>query len=234
MKHSTILILGTVTLLSQACQQKNEETKQAVAEVAKTEVNENPNQVVFENLDRVLSPFEDMTEFALDKNEEGINKSLEKVEAVLKEGMFEKNLTAEGMKSFSTHVDKLKELIKQKKYDQVALASSDIFESNTSNFVDANKIENQIRIEHLDYMGFKILSLLNQEKIDWQLVQQTTANVKTVWASLSPEIKDNNLKDSFEYLFEGLETAAKNKDIKIGEILASMDLSLVDVLENSI
>ena len=94
------------------------------------------------------------------------------------------------MKSFSTQVDKLKELIKQKKYDQVALASSDIFESNTSNFIDANKIENQIRIEHLDYMGFKILSLLNQEKIDWQLVQQTTANVKTVWASLSPEIKE--------------------------------------------
>ena len=188
---------------------------------------------MFENLDQILSPFEDMTEYALDKNDEGITKSLGKVEAAMNEGAFVKNLSPDSIKSLTTQIEKLKEFIKQKNYEQVALLSTDIFEYNTSNFLDTKKIENQIRIEHLDYMGFKILALLNQEKIDWKKIQETIAGVKKEWLALSPEIKDKNLKDSFEYLFEGLNTSAQNKDIKMGEILASMDLSLVDVLENS-
>lgn len=233
MKHLTILMLGTVILFSQACQQKNEETKQTTVEVVKAEVKKDPNQIVFENLDQILSPFEDMTEYALDKNDEGITKSLSKVETAMNEGAFAKNLTPESINLLTPQIEKLKEFIKLKNYEQVALASTDVFEYNASNFVDTKKIENQIRIEHLDYMGFKILALLNQEKIDWKNIQQTIASVNKEWLALSPEIKDNNLKDSFEYLFEGLNTSAQNKDIKMGEILASMDLSLVDVLENS-
>lgn len=233
MKHLTILMLGTITLFLQACQQENEEKKQITIEAVKTEVKEDPNQIVFENLDQILSPFEDMTEYALDKNVEGITKSLNKVETAMKEGAFAKNLTPESAKALASQIEKLKELIKFKNYEQVALLSTDIFEYNTSNFVDTKKIENQIRIEHLDYMGFKILALLNQENIDWQNIQQTIKDVKKEWLILSPKIKDNNLKDSFEYLFEGLNVSAKNKDIKMGGILASMDLSLVDVLENS-
>ena len=233
MKHLTILMLGATTLFTQACQQKTEETKQTTVEVAKAEVKEDPNQLVFENLDQILSPFEDMTEYALDKNDEGVAKSLSKVDAAMNEGAFAKNLNPESMKSLSLQIEKLKEFAKLKNFEQVAIASTDIFEYNTSNFVDTKKIENQIRIEHLDYMGFKVLALLNQEKIDWKNIEQTIEGVKKEWLVLSPEIKDNNLKNSFEYLFEGLETSAKNKDRKMGEILASMDLSLVDVLENS-
>lgn len=233
MKHLTILMLGATTLFTQACQQKTEETKQTTVEVAKDEVKEDPNQLVFENLDQILSPFEDMTEYALDKNDEGVAKSLSKVDAAMNEGAFAKNLNPESMKSLSLQIEKLKEFAKLKNFEQVAIASTDIFEYNTSNFVDTKKIENQIRIEHLDYMGFKVLALLNQEKIDWKNIEQTIEGVKKEWLVLSREIKDNNLKDSFEYLFEGLETSAKNKDRKMSEILASMDLSLVDVLENS-
>ncbi len=238
MKNLKILTLGTVILLSQACQQKNTDTKQAstvevVKEENKEEVNENPNQVVFENLDQILSPFEDMTEFALNKSDEGISKSLNKVETAVKEGVFAKNLTPESYKSLNSKIEQLKGYANTKNYEQVALTSTDIFEYNTSNFVDTKKIQNQIRIEHLDYMGFKVLALLNQKNVNWQAIEQTIEGVKKEWLALSPEIKDNNLKDSFEYLFEGLSTSAKNKDTKMGEILASMDLSLVDVLENS-
>ncbi len=178
MKHLTILMLGTVTLFSQACQQKTEETKQTTVEVAKAEAKEDPNQIVFENLDQILSPFEDMTEYALDKNDEGVAKSLSKVDAAMNEGAFAKNLNPESMKSLSSQIEKLKEFAKLKNFEQVAIASTDIFEYNTSNFVDTKKIENQIRIEHLDYMGFKVLALLNQEKIDWKNIEQTIEGVK--------------------------------------------------------
>ncbi|MEO8759610.1 MAG: hypothetical protein ABI388_01440 [Bacteroidia bacterium] len=234
MKHLTILMLGSVAVLfSQACQPKESKSTQPNSEIAKEIVKEDPNKVVFENLDQILSPFEDMTEFALDKNDEGVIKSLEKVEAATKDGLFEKNLTQGSVKSLIPQIEKLKEFIKQKNHEQIALASADIFEFNTSNFIDTKKIENQIRIEHLDYMGFKTLALLNQRKIDWQKIQQTVSDVQKEWLVLSSNVKDNNLKDSFNYLFEGLLNSTTKKDIKTAQILASMDLSLVDVLETN-
>ncbi len=237
MKHLTILMLGTIAFFSQACQPKESKSDQPgaeiVKEIAKEEVKEDPNKMLFENLDQILSPFEDMTEFALDKNNEGVTESLKKVEAAINEGLFAKNLSPESMKSLNPKIEKLKESIKLKDYEQIALTSTDIFEYNASNFKETEKIENQIRIEHLDYMGFKILALLNQSKVDWKSIQQTVSSVEKEWLALSIKVKDKNLKDSFDYLFERLRTSAENKDGKIGKILAAMDLSLVDVLENS-
>lgn len=46
-------------------------------------------------------------------------------------------------------------------------------------------------------------------------------------------VTDNNLKDSFNFLFKVLYLSAKNYDIKMGEILTAINFSLVDVLENS-
>ena len=238
MKTATILMLGMVSLFTLACHQEQSNTSQpkidtikTTAEVIKTEADS--NQIVFENLDQILSPFEDMVEFALDKNDEGILNSLNKVEKAVSENFFTKNLTPESIKLLSPKIEILNGFIKQKNYEQIALTATDIFEYNISNFVDTKKIENQIRIEHLDYLGFKILSMLNQEKIDWKNIQPIILGVQKEWITLSPQVKDNNLKDSFDYLFKGLQLSVQNKDTQMGEILASMDLSLVDVLENS-
>ena len=233
MKHLIILKLGIGIIFLQACQLAEPKTIKSNVEVVKIEVKEDPNKIVFQNLDQILSPFEDMTEFALDKNDGGVSESLTKVEDAIAGNIFTKNLTPESIKLLTSKIEKLKEYIKQKNNGQIALAASEIFEYNISNFIDTKKIENQIQIEHLDYMGFKILALLNQAKIDWKNIEQTIASVQKEWLILSPNVKDSNLKDSFEYLFEGLHLSAENKDIKMGKILAEMDLSLVDVLENS-
>lgn len=233
-------MLGIVSLFSLACNQEKSDSTKAVsdtlkttADVVKTKDEVDPNKIVFENLDQILSPFEDMVEFALDKNNEGVLSSIDKVNDAVKDELFIKNLTPESAKNLTPKIEKLQEYIKQKNYEQIALAATDIFEYNINNFSDTKKIENQIRIEHLDYLGFKILSLLNQEKIDWQSIQPIISGVQKEWIALTPQVKDGNLKGSFNYLFEGLELSVKNKDSKMGEILASMDLDLVDVLENS-
>lgn len=234
MKTTTILMLGMASLFFQACDQEKPESNEINKEVeVQTEVKVDSNSIVFENLDQILSPFEDMTEYALNKNDEGILKSLNKVEAASKENIFSKNLKEESIASLNSKMEILKELISKKDYEQIALASTELFEYNTSNFIDTKKIENQIHIEHLDYMGFKVLALLNQKQIDWKNIEQTISNVEKEWIALNPNVKDGNLKDSFELLFNGLHLSAQNKDAKMGEILASMDLSLVDVLENS-
>lgn len=234
MKKVTISVFALVTLAFQACHQEKTESNEITKKTEeKAEVAVDSNKVIFENLDQVLSPFEDMTEFALEKDDEGIMKSLTKVEDANKEQLFSKHLTKESIAVLNDKLDALQGLIKQKDYEHIALASTEIFEYNASNFMDSKKIETQIQIEHLDYMGFKVLALLNQKKIDWQNIEQTISKVEKEWLALSPSVTDSNLKDSFELLFSGLHLCAQNKDTKMGEILAAMDLSLVDVLENS-
>jgi hypothetical protein len=234
MKKATILTLGMAIFFIISCQQKKSDFSQSKNETVKSEVKAEPNKKVFENLDVILSPFEDMTEFALENNEKGIEKSLDKIKKGIDNKIFESNLSPENYKILNSKLEKLKELFVQKKYNEVALASTEIFEFNVSNFVDGNKIENQIHIEHLDYMGFKILALLNQDKIDWENIELTISNVQKKWIALSPKVTDSNLKESFDYLFESLQLSAKNEDTNMIKILAKMDLTLVDVLENSI
>lgn len=196
--------------------------------------NFNHNKIIFENLDKILSPFEDMTEFALEKNEVGILKSLDRIEKDIKNSVFEKNISAKNIKEFNSKLGKLKKFIKEKNYIQIALFSTEIFKFNVINFIDNLKIENQINLEHLDYMGFKVIALSNQDKIDWEIIEQTISDAQKKWITLSTKVNDNNLKDSFNYLFRGLYLSVKNRDIEMSKILASMDLRLVDILESSI
>jgi hypothetical protein len=234
MKKISILSLGLVMIFTISCQQKKSKPSLPKLEVIKKETRVALNKSIFDNLDIILSPFEDMTEYALNKNENGILESLSKVENAHKNSIFEKNLSPGSMPLLNSKIKQLKELIKQKNYNQIALASTEIFEFNVSNFADGNKIEKQIQIEQLDYMGFKILSLLNQDKVDWIIIEQTISNAQKDWLSLNPKVADHNLKDTFKYLFKGLLLVAKKKDIKMCGILANMNLSLVDVLEKNI
>ena len=232
MRKLTILMLLVFVSGLESCQQKAKNNK-PVLTTTNVKVKVEPNIKVLENLDQILSPFEDMTEFALDKNEAGILKSMSKVDKTTKELIFKKNISLENYKILETKIKELKKYIKEKKYEQVALASTEIFDFNVSHFVDANKIQNQIKIEHLDYMGFKILALLNQKNINWLTVQQTITSVQKKWDALSEKVTDRNLKDSFNFLFQGLHISAANKNVKLSKVLANMDLSMVDVLENS-
>lgn len=234
MKKTSIFALVMAMILTTACQQKKLKPTQSNPEVIKTEVKAAPNKVIFNHLDIILSPFEDMTEFALNNNEKGILESMAKVENANKNSIFEKNLSVGSVNLLNSKIENLQELIKQKNYNQIALASTEIFEFNVINFVDGKKIEKQIQIEQLDYMGFKILALLNQDKINWTALEQTISDTQKIWFTLNPKVNDHNLIDTFNYLFKGLHFSAEKKDVKMCEIQANMTLSLVDVLEKSI
>ena len=63
---SLIMLMVMISIIS--CQQKKSDTTELKARVIEKEIKTEPNKVVFDNLDLILSPFEDMTEFALEKN----------------------------------------------------------------------------------------------------------------------------------------------------------------------
>jgi hypothetical protein len=189
--------------------------------------------VIFENLDQALSPFEDLTEFALAKNDKGIQKALSKIDTAAKNNVFTNHLKPESIKVLHEKLAALKKFFKKRDYAKTALTSAEIFNYNVSNFKEASKIENQIKIEHLDYLGFKILALIDQKKIEWKNIEDTTKSVEQVWKSLSTEVKDSNLKASFNLLFDGIHLSVKEKNKKMAGIFANMVLDLVDVLENT-
>lgn len=235
MKKVTILMLSLVMVLSQACTektQKKETVKNTISEKNELVKVTQPN-VVLKNLDQTLSPFEDLTEFALAKNDKEIQNSLSKIDSAAKNNVFADNLKPESIKAFNEEIETLKNYVKKRDYAKTSLTSAEIFNYNVSNFKDATKIESQIKIEHLDYLGFKLLALLEQKQIDWKMMEQTTESVEQVWKSLSPEVKDSNLKASFNLLFDGIHLSAKEKNKKMAAILANMVLDLVDVLENT-
>lgn len=229
---SLIMLMVMISIIS--CQQKKSDTTELKARVIEKEIKTEPNKVVFDNLDLILSPFEDMTEFALEKNEIQIQKSMAKIYRINAEGVFEKNIASQSVLLLKTKIERLKELINHNNYNEIAMLSTEIFEFNISNFKDGFKIDNQIQIEHLDYMGFKNLALLNQNNVDWEKLKQTTEKSQKIWVSLSSKVADKNLKDTFDLLFEGLSIGIKNKDIKVCKVFSNMDLTLVDVLEKSI
>ena len=239
MKVAKMLLIGAATVFTISCQDqpKKSASNQPAIDTVKVDVKADlkvaPNKAFLEDLDKVLSPFEDMTEFALQKDKNGILKSMDKVNEASKNKLFEKSITSNGQKLLAPELIKLQLLIDQHNYNQIAIEATEIFGLNINNFKNINAIETQIQIEHLDYMGFKTLALLNQDKIDWVSVKQTAADGQKVWLSLNSKVKNVNLTDTFDYLFKGLALGSENKDVKMTSILANMDLTLVDVLEGS-
>jgi len=182
-------------------------------------------------LDKVLSPFEDMTEYALAKDLPSMKKGYKNIEALEDSGLLAKSVTDGVMKQIAQDIESLEGFINKKNYSEVALLSTKLFKSVVNNFAYSEYVVNQIHIENLDGMGFEILSLLSTNSIDYIQIQSIINETKKNWVFLRDNIDDENKIDAFDLLFEGLLHATLQHDDKMLKILASMDLALVDVIE---
>ncbi len=182
-------------------------------------------------LDKVLSPFEDMTEYALDGNLVSMKKKYKNIKALEDSGLLKKSVTADVTTEISQNIESLESYIKNKNYSQVALLSTKIFKTIVNNFAYSEYVVNQLHIENLDGMGFEILSLISTDNIDYTQIQSIINEAKKDWMFLRDNVDDENKIDAFDLLFEGLLHATLQHDDKMLKILASMDLALVDVIE---
>jgi len=188
---------------------------------------------VYQKLDRILSPFEDMTEYALNNNSIGITEAMNRINRAQKNQFFKQGLTEKSSVVFKQKIKSLRQSVNQNDYKKISLISADIFKFNISHFINADQLRRQFHIEHLDYMGYQAMALLKQDKVDWEAIAKAIKLGYTNWASLQQEVKDSNLKNTFNQLFSGLQLSVKQKNPEAAKIFASMDLSLVDVLEVS-
>ena len=182
-------------------------------------------------LDKVLSPFEDMTEYALAKNLPSMKKGYKNIEALEDNGLLAQSVTDGTIKQISQDIESLEGYINKENYSQAALLSTKIFKTIVNNFAYSEYVVNQLHIENLDGMGFEILSLLSTDSIDYTQIQSIINEAKKDWMFLRDNVDDENKIDAFDLLFEGLLHATLQHDDKMLKILASMDLALVDVIE---
>ena len=111
------------------------------------------------------------------------------------------------------------------------MVSTEIFKYNIDHFKSKESVQEQIQIENLDYAGFEIIALLDQDTIDYTKINQILLQAKKSWRVFSTQVKDKNMVDAFALLFSGLDTSIKQKNNPIIKTFSNLDLALVDVLE---
>ncbi len=182
-------------------------------------------------LDKVLSPFEDMTEYALDKDMSSMKKGYKNIELLEDSGLLAAS-TSDGVTTqILQDIESLETYINTKNYLKVALLSTKLFKTIVNNFAYSNYVNNQIHIESLDGMGFEILSLISNKEVNFDQIQSIINEAQKSWMFLRDDMQDENAIDSFDLLFKALSHATIKHDKDMLKILASMDLALVDVIE---
>lgn len=227
LKSLLVLSLSCTLILASESNDSAEDT--AVAKIAiSPSMNKKETLAV---LDSVLSPFEDMTEYALNNDLDGMKKSYKHIELIEDNTLLKQTITTDRLKELSADIETLETFIDSAQYSKVALLSSKIFNDIVSNFRFNSKIKEQLHIESLDYMGFMLLSILNNKTPNYIKISNVISNAKSDWNALKGKIQDENMKEAFDLLFQGLEYSCQAKDANMLTILAKMDLALVDVVE---
>jgi len=226
-KSLLVLSMATTSILA------NEKSDGAdAAYIAKITISQSMNKKeTLALLDKVLSPFEDMTEYALDKELDDMKKGYKNIENIEDNALLKQTIPANKLNELSKNIETLETLIDNAQYSKVALLSSQMFNDSVTNFKYTSKIKEQLHIEHLDYMGFRILALLSTKNPDFTQISDAISNAKNNWNAIKGKIKDENKVEAFDLLFQGLDHSLQIKDKKMLNILAQMDLALVDVVE---
>lgn len=181
-------------------------------------------------LDKVLSPFEDMIEYALDKDVNSMINGYKNILAI------EKSVKSSTLsyKTISSDIKHVGHYIDTKNYSQVALLSTNIFKNIVNHFAYHQYVENQLHVENLDGMGFELLALLGSKKIDYKQLSSIIENSKQHWIAIRDKVNDKNSQEAFDLLFKAFSQATIKKDNQMIKILASMDLALVDIVEKQL
>jgi hypothetical protein len=88
-----------------------------------------------------------------------------------------------------------------------------------------------VQVAQLDYVGFKVKALLASSSVSWAQVSETVREASTWWSAIEAHTSDSTLKDAMNRTLLGMKDAADQKDPKVMQLAADMELILVDGLE---
>jgi len=176
-----------------------------------------------------MSPFEDMTEFALDKDIAEIDENLPEIIKIARE--LEEVVDAATSAEFNKLTKAIYDARKSKNFGLIALNATDAYKLLVDK-LDEKKLEVPKEVAVLDYVGFKIHALLFQKNIDWELVRKAVHQGYNQWAMLKNKVSDKALRDTMDSTISGMVIASQIKHPDMMRFAAQIDLDLVDMLED--
>lgn len=200
----------------------------------KAEEKAESKKTALEILDKLLSPFEDMTEHALEQNTQGVENGYKNIQKLKTSKLLKESIRIAAYQEVLADIAKIQTLIKTQNYSDIALVSTSIFKTIVNNFNYSEYVVNQIYMENLDGVGFELLSHLSKKDTNYMILQNILDEAQKEWVFLRDNLEDENSIDAFDLLFKALSHAIMNHDNEMIKTLASMDLTLIDMIEKQL
>jgi len=178
---------------------------------------------------KATSPFEDMVEFALEKDAANVGKTLQSADA--KAPKIREALSPAEAKQFDLILKDLHTAQAAKNFQAVASHGVDAF-GLILNSLDPSTLQVPKEVQLLDYAGFRLHVLTSAPTTDWKAIDATIEDATKWWKATKPKVKSSALRDSFDSTIRGLQEAGKLKHIPMINFAAQMDLDIVDLLEH--
>jgi hypothetical protein len=181
-----------------------------------------------ETLLGATSPFEDMVDFALARNDAGITKAL--ADATRQSAAVKAVLSTAAASRFDQQLHTLHKAASGKDYQTLALTAAEAFRLLIDGVRPGNlKVPKEVSL--LDYAGFKLRALAIAARPDWNAMRKTATDASVWWHTIEPSVSDKALRDACSSTFAGLREATKNENLPMLHLAVQIDLDLVDLLE---
>jgi hypothetical protein len=182
------------------------------------------NTVLFD----AMSPYEDLTEYALDQNMSKVANSISSLDGLI--AKLKAVLSNKSIHVLEINVTKMQTAEKKAANSEIALLAVDSYKI-LADELDQTTLKVPKQVVILDYVGFRIHALLRQNEIDWHLISETVDEGKSQWEQVKRKVTNKGLYDSLNTTITGLEIAGTSKNIDMLKFAAQVDLDLVDLLE---
>lgn len=181
------------------------------------------------HLENGASPFEDLTEFALRANEEGVRRALTDIDR--RADTIRSALDSGGRRAFDSLLSKLRTAQSSRRYPEIAIHAVEGYRLLVDG-LDEDALVVPKAVALLDYCGFRLTVLASSATPDWSALQATADETSGFWRSIEARIENRGLKDAMRTVVGGIETAARAHDLRMIAFAAQVDLDLVDLLES--
>ncbi|MFZ0243509.1 MAG: hypothetical protein WAL90_17860 [Desulfobacterales bacterium] len=175
------------------------------------------------------SPFEDLTEYALAANWDGMNRALK---AYFEQAVeVRKVLSAKAREDLAASIAAIEKSVGRRDNETVALKSVEAYRI-LIDALDKNLLVVPVQVALLDYAGFVSTVLSHfQSATDWPALEKAAAEAARNWAAIRDRVADKGLRDAVDTAIAGLHKAAIDKNLAMAIFAAQIDLALVDLLE---
>ena len=174
------------------------------------------------------SPFEDLTEAAMEKDAAGIATALRAVDA--KAAAVRKALPAAAAGTYDGLLAAIHRAVEAGEHHAIAMSAVDAFRLLLDNLEPKGLVVPR-EVLLLDSVGFRLHVLEAAPEADWEAIGKSVAEGAAWWAATRPKVARVALRDAMDTAIRGLQEGEKTKNLPLLHFAAQVDLDLVDLLE---